>query len=259
MIGFFAMAVTLMFWGATSDRFGARPVLLTGAVSFSLCLWFAGRAPSVLLFQLSFTASRRVNGGFLRTDDGHSDGLVYHTAQPCSIFGVGGHGNGAGDDVAPRGPLIGVYDWRMVLTILSRLVAGVTIFVSLLLRCPPEQPQIRHAAEAPSASITVGQAVASPQFISLLLTNFSAAPPVPGRFFIPSAMSRFISPRHVGLRGVPDRHYLLTLRQVGCGGADPGFTLKDSSKTPALSVKLPSREWLLAPPVQAAFGSDKWQ
>ena len=47
-----------------------------------------------------------------------------------------------------------------------------TIPASLLLRCPPEQQQIRHAAEVPSASITVRQAVTSPQFISLVLTNF---------------------------------------------------------------------------------------
>lgn len=33
-IGFLAMAVTSMIWGALSDRFGARPVILTGAILF---------------------------------------------------------------------------------------------------------------------------------------------------------------------------------------------------------------------------------
>jgi len=33
-IGFLAMAVTSMIWGALSDRFGVRPVILSGAILF---------------------------------------------------------------------------------------------------------------------------------------------------------------------------------------------------------------------------------
>ena len=43
-VGFLAMAVTSMIWGALSDRFGARPVVMTGAVLFALSLWLASRA-----------------------------------------------------------------------------------------------------------------------------------------------------------------------------------------------------------------------
>src|SRR3712207_769070 len=44
-IGFLAMAVTSMLWGSLSDRFGPRPVVLTGAALFALSLWLASRAP----------------------------------------------------------------------------------------------------------------------------------------------------------------------------------------------------------------------
>ena len=33
-VAFLAMAVTSMIWGALSDRFGARPVVVTGAALF---------------------------------------------------------------------------------------------------------------------------------------------------------------------------------------------------------------------------------
>ncbi len=53
-IGFLAMAATSMLWGALSDHFGARAVVPTGATLFALSLWLAGRASTLILFQLSF-------------------------------------------------------------------------------------------------------------------------------------------------------------------------------------------------------------
>jgi MFS family permease len=53
-IGFLAMAGTSMLWGALSDRFGARPVVLAGAALFALSLWLAAHAPTLSLFQLTF-------------------------------------------------------------------------------------------------------------------------------------------------------------------------------------------------------------
>ena len=51
---FLAMAVTSMLWGALSDRFGARPVVMAGAALFAASLWLAGQAQSLMAFQLIF-------------------------------------------------------------------------------------------------------------------------------------------------------------------------------------------------------------
>ena len=53
-IAFLSMAAMAMIWGALSDRFGARPVVMAGAGLFSVSLWAAGQAPSLLAFQVIF-------------------------------------------------------------------------------------------------------------------------------------------------------------------------------------------------------------
>src|ERR1700691_2889643 len=51
-IGFVAMAVGSMAWGNLSDRFGARPVVLTGPITLAASVALASRATSLTEFQL---------------------------------------------------------------------------------------------------------------------------------------------------------------------------------------------------------------
>src|ERR1700754_3576048 len=53
-IGFLAMAFASMAWGNLSDRWGPRPIVVTGAVLIIVGLLMAAHAPSLLVFQLSF-------------------------------------------------------------------------------------------------------------------------------------------------------------------------------------------------------------
>jgi predicted MFS family arabinose efflux permease len=71
--------------------------------------------------------------------------------------------------------LISNHDWRTSLQILAVLVAVVMIPVALLVRRPPalnSESVVLAAHEEPQSRITLGQAIRSPQFITLLLTNF---------------------------------------------------------------------------------------
>jgi MFS family permease len=52
--GFVAMAAASMAWGNLSDRFGPRPVVLTGSVVLAASLALASQAGSLLEFQLLF-------------------------------------------------------------------------------------------------------------------------------------------------------------------------------------------------------------
>lgn len=174
-IGFLAMAVTSMLWGSLSDRFGARPVVLSGATLFALSLWLAGRAPSLLLFQLSFGA---LAGGAVAAFFAPMMATVmgwFTTQRGLAVSLVS-----AGMGLAPvtMSPLAGrlaeAYDWRTVLSILAVLVAATTLPTALLLRRPPAQaaPQGPAAEDAPSESMTVREAVTSWPFLVLVLTNF---------------------------------------------------------------------------------------
>src|SRR5271169_890697 len=53
-IGFLAMALASMGWGALADRIGPRPVVLIGSVLLAASLALTSRATSLSQFQLSF-------------------------------------------------------------------------------------------------------------------------------------------------------------------------------------------------------------
>lgn len=172
-IGFLAMAVMSMVWGALSDRYGARPVVLTGAVLFSISLWLAGHAPTLLAFQLSFGL---LVGGTMAAFFAPMMATVtgWFTTQRSLAVSLVSAGMGLApvtmSPLAAR--LSAVYDWQTVLSILAGIVAVVTIPASLLLRQPPVQAAGPQMADEPSSAMTVRDAVRSPQFIVLVLTNF---------------------------------------------------------------------------------------
>src|SRR3982751_5487397 len=87
-IGFVAMAVASMAWGALADRIGPRPVVLIGSV------FLARGLPDPVRGR-----RRRRHRGDLRPDDGLRHRLVRDAAQSRGLAGVGRHGHGADDHV----------------------------------------------------------------------------------------------------------------------------------------------------------------
>ena len=53
-IGFLAMACCSMLWGTLSDRFGPRPVVLTGSTVLAASIFLASQTTSLLAFQFIF-------------------------------------------------------------------------------------------------------------------------------------------------------------------------------------------------------------
>jgi MFS family permease len=70
--------------------------------------------------------------------------------------------------------LVSIYDWRTSMLIIAAVAAAVMIPVSLLVRRPPaiEGGGPTAVAGGDDAAMSVSQALKSPQFITLLLTNF---------------------------------------------------------------------------------------
>jgi MFS family permease len=175
-IGFLAMAATAMIWGALSDRFGARPVVASGAVLFAASLWISAHAPSLIVFQLAFGL---LAGGAVAAFFAPMMATVtgwFETQRALAVSLVS-----AGMGLAPvtMSPLTArlaeSYDWRTVMTIMAGLVAVLTIPAALLLAKPPAaEPAAATSTgdQAPDAAMTVRQALASPQFIVLVATNF---------------------------------------------------------------------------------------
>jgi len=175
-IGFLAMALTSMIWGTLSDRLGPLPVVLTGSVVIAASLALASRATSLVAFQLFFGvmvggATAAIFAPMMATVTGWFD---THRSLAVSLVS-------AGMGMAPMtmSPLvawlISSHDWRTSMQILAVVVAAIMIPVSLLVRRAPALEAVSAVppdSAVPEPEMSLAQALRSPQFVVLLLTNF---------------------------------------------------------------------------------------
>jgi MFS family permease len=175
-VGFIALAVASMAWGTLSDRYGPLPVVLTGSIVLAASVALASRATSLIEFQLVFgllvgSATAAIFAPMMATVTGWFD---THRSLAVSLVS-------AGMGMAPMtmSPvvawLVSTYDWRTTMQIVAVIAAAIMIPVALLVRRPPALAAGSAAASAggsPPSEMSVGQAIRSPQFIILLLTNF---------------------------------------------------------------------------------------
>jgi MFS family permease len=174
-IGFLAMACSSMIWGALSDRFGPLPVVLTGSVVIAASLAVASFATSLIEFQLLFglmigCSISAIFAPMMATVTGWFD---THRSLAVSLVS-------AGMGMAPMtmSPLaawlVSNYDWRFSMRVIALVVAAIMIPMALLVRRPPAlaNAPVMPAGVTPPTEMTRGQALRSPQFIILVLTNF---------------------------------------------------------------------------------------
>jgi MFS family permease len=174
--GFLAMALGSVIWGNLSDRFGPRLIVLIGSSILATALALASRATSLIEFQLIFGlvvggATAAIFAPMMACVTGWFD---THRSLAVSLVSAGmGMAPMTMSPLAAR--LISNHDWRTSLQILAALAAVVMIPVALLVRRPPalkSESVVLASHEDPQSGITLGQAIRSPQFITLLLTNF---------------------------------------------------------------------------------------
>ncbi|NOJ48336.1 MFS transporter [Bradyrhizobium archetypum] len=174
-IGFLAMAFTSMAWGTLSDRLGPLPVVLTGSIVLAASLGLASIATSLVVFQFVFGlmvggAAAAIFAPMMATVTGWFD---THRGLAVSLVS-------AGMGMAPMtmSPLaawlVSNHDWRTSMQLVALVVAAIMIPVSLLVRRAPALEKGASAAlHAPAEpEMTLAQALRSPQFIILVLTNF---------------------------------------------------------------------------------------
>jgi len=174
-IGFLTMAVGSITWGTVSDRFGPRPVVAAGAVLLSGSLALASISPSLLVFQLVFgllvgLGTSAIFAPMMAAVTGWFD-----TQRSLAVSLVSAGMGMAPMTMSPIAAwLISSHDWRQSMLIIAGIAAATMIPVAFLVRRPPaldiQAPADMAVSDAPDMSLK--QAVRSPQFIVLLLTNF---------------------------------------------------------------------------------------
>ncbi len=170
------MAIASIVWGGLSDRFGPRPIALTGSIVLAGGLALRSHSTSLLQFQLTFGmvvggATAAIFAPMMACVTGWFD---THRSLAVSLVSAGmGMAPITMSPLAAR--LISHYDWRTSLQIVATLVAVVMIPVALLVRCAPAQEGAiadPSPDDEPQSVMTSRQALRSPQFIVLVLTNF---------------------------------------------------------------------------------------
>ena len=174
-LGFIAMAFASMAWGSLSDRIGTRAVVMAGAVLLPASIALASRAPSLPAFQLIFGlavggAAAAVFAPMMACVTGWFD---THRSLAVSLVS-------AGMGMAPMtmSPLAAwlasTHDWRTSMLAIAALAAVVMVPASLLVRQAPalDGAQAPPGPAGAPAAMSIGDALRSPQFIVLLLTNF---------------------------------------------------------------------------------------
>jgi MFS family permease len=173
-IGFVAMALASLMWGGLSDRFGPQVIALIGSVVLAGSLLLASHATSLIAFQLIFGllvggATAAIFAPLMACVTGWFD-----TNRSLAVSLVSAGMGMAPITMSPLAAwLVSIYDWRTSLQIIAIIVAVVMIPATFLIRRPPEHDMAVAADDGdPRSAMSVSQALKSPQFIVLLLTNF---------------------------------------------------------------------------------------
>ncbi|WP_160008317.1 MFS transporter [Rhizobium sp. 18055] len=185
-LNFIVMGFGGFFWGAASDRFGPRIVVLIGAALLGLALVLSSRAGTLLQFQLAYG----VLVG-LAASTFFAPMIAATTAWFDENRGLAVSLVSAGMGVAPMtiSPfarwLISAYDWRTAMLIIGIGAWVLLVPAALLVRRAPEADGDAAAAEMPAdrAAAPLSQVFRSPQFIVLGLTFFACCAAHSGPIF----------------------------------------------------------------------------
>ncbi len=173
-LDFLTMGIAAFGWGALTDRFGPRIVVLAGAILLGLGLALASRATSLLEFQIIYgvvvgVAAGAVFAPMIATVTGW-----FEERRSLAVSLVSAGMGVAPMTVSPFASwLIGSYDWRTALLVIAVMSWVLLIPAALLVRRPP--PASSAVAGMPAEGgegMTVAQALRSPQFIVLAGTFF---------------------------------------------------------------------------------------
>ncbi|PDT18856.1 MFS transporter [Rhizobium sp. J15] len=181
-LNFIVMGFGGFLWGAASDRFGPRPVVLIGSVLLGLALVLASRAETLMQFQLTYGILVGLAASAF-----FAPMIAATTAWFDENRGLAVSLVSAGMGVAPMtiSPfarwLISAYEWRPAMLIIGIATWVLLVPAALLVRRPPADAGTEFAAEG--ARPQLSKVFRSPQFIVLGLTFFACCAAHSGPIF----------------------------------------------------------------------------
>ena len=185
LLNFLCMGVGSFLWGALSDRFGTRAVVLTGGVLLGLGTVMASRAPSLTWFQLSFGVMVGFASGSLYAPLTATTTRWFTKNRSLAVALVSaGLGLGSTTTAPLARWIITNYDWRTAMLVIGDLAWLVIIPAALLVREPATNADTLVAADgADQRQLTAAQAFRTPQFAAIAFTFFACCATHSGPIF----------------------------------------------------------------------------
>ena len=195
-LNFLCMAVGSLVWGAVTDRFGARLVVLSGGALLVAGLLAASQAASLGEFQLLFgvLVGFAVGGFYAPMVSATMAWFTQHRTLAVALVSAGMSFGSM--TMAPLARwLITAHDWRTAMVIVGGVALALLLPAGLLLRRPPAIAENGGAAPAQGATsrlasmvddgpgLSVAQALRTPQFIAIALTHFACCAAHSGPIF----------------------------------------------------------------------------
>lgn len=186
LLNFLAMSVGAFAWGALSDRFGTRAVVLAGGVLLGFGLVTASRATTLGWFQLLFGVIVGLAAGSLYAPMTSTTSRWFTRNRTLAVALVSAGLSFGATFMAPLARwLISTYDWRTAMLMIGDLVWLVVIPAALLVRNPPSSlaGTVTPSADGGGPDLTVGQALRTPQFAAIAFTHFACCAAHSGPIF----------------------------------------------------------------------------
>ena len=185
LLNFLGMGVGSLVWGALSDRFGARAVVLTGGALLGLGTVLASQASSLIWFQISFGVIVGFASGSLFTPLTATTTRWFTRNRSLAVALVSaGLGLGSTTTAPLASWIITNYDWRTAMLVIGDLAWLVIIPAALLVREPPSTVGVTDTVNAAAGpELTAAQAFRTPQFAAIALTFFACCATHSGPIF----------------------------------------------------------------------------
>ena len=186
LVNWLCMGAGAFLWGALSDRFGTRAVVLIGGILLGLGLVTASRASTLGQFQLLFGVVVGLAAGSFYTPMTATTARWFTRHRSLAVALVSAGLSVGSAVMAPLASwLITAYDWRWAMLVIGDLVWLVIIPAGLLVRNPPTPPTATASTPGARADVdmTVAQALRTPQFAALSLAYFACCAAHSGPIF----------------------------------------------------------------------------
>jgi len=184
LLNWLSMGVGAFVWGAASDRFGTRAVVLAGGVLLGIGLVTASQASNLWQFQMLFGVIVGAASGSFYTPITATTTRWFTEHRSLAVALVSA-GIGVGSSTV--GPfarwMITAYDWRLAMLTLGEIAWVLIIPAAFLIREPTVGAGAVATGAARESELTAAQAFRTPQFAAISLAYFACCAAHSGPIF----------------------------------------------------------------------------